>query len=134
LNIAGTRFFSLQKGAGREQLAGRALPANLVDLDQGIASFDDTAAIIANLDIVVTCDTAVAHLAGALGKPAFVMLPFAHDWRYGLAADTSPWYPSMRLFRQTARGDWAGVLARVTHALREAVASLPSQALAAAHA
>jgi Tfp pilus assembly protein PilF len=134
LDVPGARFYSLQKGAGCEQLAGHALPANFVDLDRGIASFDDTAAIVANLDIIVTCDTAVAHLAGALGKPVFVMLPTTHDWRYGLDPARSAWYTAMRLFRQHARGDWTDVLARVTHALREAVASLPSQALAAAHA
>ena len=134
LDVRGARFFSLQKGAGRDELAGRALPANFVDLDAEIANFDDTAAIIANLDVVVTCDTAVAHLAGALGKPVFAMLPSTSDWRYGLAPQASAWYPSMRLFRQDTRGDWTSVLARATRALHEAVASLPSQALAAAHA
>ena len=134
LDVRGTRFFSLQKGAGCAELAGRALPANFVDLDREIASFDDTAAIIANLDVVVTCDTAVAHLAGALGKPTLAMLPHMPDWRYGLDPHACAWYPAMRLFRQATRGDWADVLARVTHALEDAVASLPSQVLAAAHA
>ena len=134
LNVRGARFFSLQKGAGCDELADHELPANFVDLDRAIGSFDDTAAIIANLDVVVTCDTAVAHLAGALGKPVFAMLPHTRDWRYGLDPHASAWYPSMRLFRQDARGDWTTVLARVTRALHEAVASLPSQALAAAHA
>ena len=134
LQVRGARFHSLQKGAGRGALAGLELPPNFVDHDREIASFDDTAAIIANLDVVVTCDTAVAHLAGALGKPVLSMLPHACDWRYGLSADASPWYPSMRLFRQRTRGDWTDVLARVTQALQEAVASLSSQALASAHA
>ncbi len=134
LDVRGTRFFSLQKGAGCVELAGRALPANFVDLDREIASFDDTAAIIANLDIVVTCDTAVAHLAGALGKPTLAMLPHTPDWRYGLDPHVSAWYPSMRLFRQSTRGDWTGVMARVSRALEDAVASLPSQVLAEAHA
>ena len=133
LSVRGARFYSLQKGAGCDELAGRELPANFVDLDREIADFDDTAAIIANLDLVVTCDTAVAHLAGALGKPVLTMLPFSCDWRYGLAPHASPWYPSMRLIRQATRGDWPDVVARVTRALDEAVASLAWQALAAAH-
>ena len=134
MDIPGVRVFSLQKGAGRAELADAELPPHVIDLDAAIADFDDTAAIIANLDIVVTCDTAVAHLAGALGKPTFVLLPHTPDWRYGLAADSTAWYPSMRLFRQAAPGDWAGVLARVTRALEDAVASLASQDLATAHA
>ena len=134
MDIPGVRCFSLQKGAGRADLAGTALPPNFVDLDDAIADFDDTAAAIAHLDVVVTCDTAVAHLAGALGKPVFVMLPHAPDWRHGLDPHASPWYPAMRLFRQGRRGEWADVLARISHALRQAVASLPAQALAAAHA
>ena len=128
LKVRGARFHSLQKGAGV------VLPPHVVDHDRDLASFDDTAAIIANLDVVVTCDTAVAHLADALGKPVLVMLPHTQDWRHGLDADASPWYPTMRLFRQATRRNWTDVLARVTRALEEAVASLPSQVLAAVHA
>jgi Tfp pilus assembly protein PilF len=134
MDIPGVRCFSLQKGAGRDDLAGASLPPNFVDLDTAIADFDDTAAAIAHLDVVVTCDTAVAHLAGALGKPVLVMLPHTPDWRHGLDPHASPWYPTMRLFRQATRGDWTTVLERVSQALSQAVASLPSQALAAAHA
>ena len=132
LDIPGVRCFSLQKGAGRDDFAGASLPPNFVDLDAAIADFDDTAALIAQLDIVVTCDTAVAHLAGALGKPVFVMLPHTPDWRYGLDPHASAWYPSMRLFRQVTHGDWTNVLERVSRALAQAVATRPSQALAAA--
>jgi len=133
-DMPGVRVFSLQKGAGRADLAGADMPPDFIDLDATISDFDDTAALIAHLDVVVTCDTAVAHLAGALGKPTFVLLPHTPDWRYGLEADSTAWYPSMRLFRQATPGDWAGVLARVTRVLEDAVASLSSQDLAAAHA
>lgn len=134
LDVPGTRCFSLQKGAGCEQLVGRAPPPRFVDLQREISHFDDTAAIVANLDLVVTCDTAVAHLSGALGKPTFVMLPRSADWRYGSDPHATAWYPSMRLFRQATQGDWTDVVARVSHALAEAVPSLPSQDPGAVHA
>ena len=120
LALPGVRWFSLQKGAGD------AHPGRLVNLDAHLGDFDDTAAAIAGLDLVVTCDTAVAHLAGALGKPAFVMLPHARDWRHGLAAESTPWYPTLRLFRQATPGDWPGVVEAVSQALQAAVASPPA--------
>jgi hypothetical protein len=134
LDVPGTRCISLQIGEGCHDLVNAAPPRHFVDLQHEIADFDDTAAIIANLDVVVTCDTAVTHLAGALGKPTFVMLPHAPDWRHGLDPDTSPWYPSMRLFRQSTAGEWTGVLARAAEALVATVATLPSRDLASAHA
>ncbi len=83
----------------------------------------DTAAVLANLDLVITCDTAVAHLAGALGVLVWVALPFVPDWRWLLDRSDSPWYPTMRLFRQDKRGDWQGVFQRIEAAIGEQMAS-----------
>jgi Flp pilus assembly protein TadD len=114
LGLPGLRWFSLQKGAG-DAIAAHA--DRITDLDAQLGDFADTAAAIEALDLVVTCDTAVAHLAGALGKPTFVLLAHARDWRHGLAEDSTPWYPSMRLFRQPAPGDWGAVVAALAQAL-----------------
>ena len=92
--------------------------ANVKDLAPDLRSFSDTAAAIAALDLIVTVDTAVAHLAGALGKPVWLLLPFSPDWRWMLGRVDSPWYPTMRLFRQTEPSDWEGVFERLEAALR----------------
>ncbi len=114
--VAGVRLFGLQVGAA----AAEAPPPGLAveALGPRLASFGATAAVIDRLDLVVTVDTAVAHLAGALAKPVWTLLPFAPDWRWLTGRDDSPWYPTMRLFRQQTPGDWAGVMARVAEALR----------------
>jgi hypothetical protein len=78
-----------------------------------LADFVDTAAVLAFADVTVCVDTSVAHLAAAMGRPTWIMLPFAPDWRWGLTGESSPWYPAARLFRQSALGDWGGVVARV---------------------
>jgi len=75
--------------------------------------------VVRNLDLVITCDTAVAHLAGAVGGPTWVALPFAPDWRWLLQRDDSPWYPTMRLFRQAQRGDWTDVFAEIAAELKK---------------
>jgi len=82
-----------------------------------LQNFADTAAIIANLDLVITVDTAVAHVAGAIGRPAWLLIPYRPDWRWLLDREDSPWYPTMRIFRQTTRGDWPPVIARAASEL-----------------
>ena len=112
---------SLQAGPGREQLFDHADRLTVLDFADQLEDFADTAALMSNLDLVITVDTAVAHLAGALGMPVWVALPLVPDWRWLLEREDSPWYPSMRLFRQTDWGDWASVLERLTEALRHQV-------------
>lgn len=89
----------------------------LVDLAARIEDFSDTAAIVAGLDLVITIDTSVAHLAGAMGVPVWVLVAHAPDWRYHLARSDNPWYPTMRLFRQERDGDWSGAIERAAEAL-----------------
>jgi hypothetical protein len=111
--IPGVRLISLQKGFGSEQLAGQSWVEILEGLDGGPNAFLDSAAAIANLDLVITLDSALAHLAGALGRPVWVALKHVPDWRWFLGRNDSPWYSSMRLFRQAREGDWAGVFAEM---------------------
>jgi tetratricopeptide (TPR) repeat protein len=111
LALNGVHFFSLQMGPAASQLAEVGAPA--IDLQPAIGDMADTAALIEKLDLVITVDTAVAHLAGALGKPVWVLLPFAPDWRWLMEREDSPWYPTMRLFRQPKFGNWPSVLERV---------------------
>jgi len=84
-----------------------------------IDDYDDTAALVTALDAVVTVCTAVAHLAGALGRPVLVMVPVAAEWRYGAAGEAMPWYPTVRLFRQARAAEWGDVLARILAALEQ---------------
>ncbi|AWJ86569.1 glycosyltransferase (plasmid) [Azospirillum sp. TSH58] len=123
LDTPGLRLFSLQTGD-----ATAARPAALPDLTAGIRDFADSAAILANLDLVIAVDTATIHLAGALGVPAWLLLPYAPDWRWLLDRTDSPWYPSLRLFRQPRPGDWDSVLRTVAAELeRFAAAQLAPQ-------
>lgn len=120
-DIPNVEFISLQKGHGMEQLAASGLAARITtpgeDFDAGPDAFLDAAAIIAELDLVITSDTSIAHLAGALGTPAWVALHANPDWRWLLDRSDSPWYPTMRLFRQQRPGDWAGVFEKIAGAL-----------------
>lgn len=116
-------FYSLQKGEAAAEANDDQNNLHLVDLTGELHDFADTAALIANLDLVLSVDTAPAHLAGALGKPVWVMLAFAADWRWMLDRDDSPWYPTMRLFRQKNPGDWNELVQRVVHAMAHYVKS-----------
>lgn len=111
------RFFSLQKDPRPADAAVLSALPRIEDLSARLGDFAHTAAIVSCLDLVVTVDTSAAHLAGALGVPVWVLLPFAADWRWLAGRTDSPWYPTMRLFRQTRPGDWASVLADVQRAL-----------------
>ena len=93
-------------------------PAPLIDLSGQLNDFADTAAAMRQLDLVISVDTAAAHLAGALGRPVWVLLPFAPDWRWLTERTDSPWYPTARLYRQPAPGDWASVTAAIAHDLK----------------
>ena len=116
LENAGAAFYGLQVGASDRDMD--ALPAGRIrDMAAEIGDFADTAAIVANLDLVISVDTAVAHLAGAMGRPTWLLVPHVPEWRWLLDRDDTPWYPTMRLFRQSARGDWTELMDRVAAAL-----------------
>ena len=116
LDFGGVAFYSLQKGPQVQDL--KQIEGKVISLDPVLHDFADTAATIAQLDLVISIDTAVAHLAGAMGKPVWVLLPFAPDWRWMLKRTDSPWYPTMRLFRQSQLGNWSDVFAALKAALQ----------------
>jgi tetratricopeptide (TPR) repeat protein len=115
-------FYSLQKGEAAKQAKNPPQGMKLIDYTEDMHDFSDTAAFVENLDLVISVDTAAAHLAGALGKPVWILLPFVPDWRWLLKRDDSPWYPTMRLFRQPALGDWESVIAKVAAELQKIMA------------
>lgn len=121
LDVPGFSFVSVQKAAGEEQIPATRFSDRLADwtaeMDTGTDAFLDIAAVMTGLDLVITSDTAVAHLAGALGRPAWIVLGRMPDWRWLLGCDDSPWYPTLRLFRQKEFGTWDPALAEVAQAL-----------------
>lgn len=115
------RFFSLQKGPAAEALPSEI--SNLTDWTADLNNFGDTAALIANLDLVIAVDTVVVHVAGAMRKPAWVLLAVPTDWRWMLDRPDTPWYPSLRLFRQPRRHDWTSIINKVVEELRRLVSA-----------
>lgn len=122
MNVPGTSFFSLQRGHARAQLAETGAAAFVTDLAPQIRDWADTAAILTELDLLIAIDTAIVHLAGALARPVWTLLAAAPDWRWMLGRDDSPWYPTMRLFRQSEQGRWGSVIAGVREALHAELA------------
>jgi hypothetical protein len=123
------QFVSLQKGVREQDRTFLGERPDIVDLTEHLTGFTETAALVSCLDLVISVDTSVVHLAGALGAPVWTLVPFSPDWRWLLNRDDSPWYRSMRLFRQPARGDWASVVDSVRLELeRLAFAWRPEQA------
>ncbi len=122
-DIAGMTLVSVQKGPAAAQVAGYAGRAPLLNLDAEIADFEDTMAILENVDLLVSVDTSVVHFAGAMGRPVWAMIPFAPDWRWLAGREDSPWYPSLRLFRHAAPRRWDELVLRVAAALRDFVAA-----------
>jgi protein O-GlcNAc transferase len=111
-------LISLQKGPAAEQISGSWAAGRIVDIGSTLSDFADTAGVLAHLDLLITVDTAVAHLAGAMGKAVWILIPFIADWRWGMQRNTTSWYPSVRLFRQTERREWGPVIERIIHKLR----------------
>jgi len=119
LRIPDIEFFSLQKGAGADEAADYAQKhANFHDVGAQITTMAETAKAIESLDVVLTVDTSVAHVAGAMGKRVWMMLPFYGDWRWHYTREDSPWYPTMRLFRKRHGCDWSEVVARIAGHLK----------------
>jgi tetratricopeptide (TPR) repeat protein len=119
--IPGVALIALQKDIPAGDRPDLARSTDVFDVAAALTDFSETAAVLENIDLLVAADSSVAHLAGALGKPVWLMLPWIPDWRWMLDREDNPWYPTMRLFRQHARGDWTGVVERVARELRAVV-------------
>jgi hypothetical protein len=120
--VRGAKYFSVQKdlrSGDREILAANP---HIVPLGSEINDFQDTAAVMTSLDLIISSDTSIVNLAGALGRPVWVLLPYNPDWRWLLDRNDSPWYPTARLFRQKEDGDWETVIDEVCSSLKSALA------------
>ena len=117
LEVPDVRFVSLQVGPAAQEIRAMGLSSIVENMVSGIEDFADTAEIIANIDLVITVDSAIAHLAGSLGRPVWTLVPYVPDWRWMLGRDDSPWYPSMSLMRQQGPGDWGELIQRVAEHL-----------------
>jgi tetratricopeptide (TPR) repeat protein len=121
LSVPGAQFVSVQRELRLGEAEMLARDGRILHLGEELNDFADTAAVLALADLTICVDTSVAHVAGALGRPAWVLLPFQPDWRWSLEREHSPWYPAVRLYRQPAPGDWCGVIERVRAALVECI-------------
>lgn len=121
-------FISIQKGPATQQLAEFSSRKNLLNLDQDIKDFEDTAAILSLCDLLISVDSSPVHLAGAVGCPTWVMLPFVPDWRWLINRNDTPWYPKHRLYRQPSIGDWSSVINALRSNLSNAIAATTSKA------
>jgi tetratricopeptide (TPR) repeat protein len=119
LDVPGTTLYGLQYGATAAEADRLTGSPDVINLGDEVADFGELAAVVADMDLVITVDTAMAHLAGAMGRPVWVLLPYAADWRWLLDRDDSPWYPTMRLFRQEQPGEWGPVFLRLHKMLCE---------------
>jgi len=115
--VQGVRFISLQKGRQASQLLSPPPGMQITDMGPELETFEDTAALIANLDLLIAVDTSIVHLAGAMGRPVWTLIAFSPDWRWLLNRSDTPWYPTMRLFRQPSFGDWSSVMQTVASEL-----------------
>jgi ADP-heptose:LPS heptosyltransferase len=130
LATPGVQLYSLQKQPrSSDALVLAGLASDVIDLAPRLGDFADTAAAVEALDLIISVDTSVAHLAGALGRPVWVLLPYAQDWRWMRDREDTPWYPSMRLFRQRAPQAWDNVMTRVSAELARVARIAPAAAI-----
>ncbi len=125
--IKGLSLIGIQQGKAAEQVNNLPEGFEVINYGLELENFTDTMGLIENLDLVIAVDTAVAHLAGAMGKPVWILLPFSPDWRWFLKYSDTPWYPSMRIYRQEKKGDWASVFEQIKKDLGVLVAEKESE-------